>query len=264
MNKGTLIIAGGAIKQSNDIILGEFISIVGYGKICVIATASTDPEDSFDYIKQQLLSLGVELSRIVLLPISGVMEKEGWASHASADHLKYLEGVKGVWFTGGDQLEIVKSFVEEGSSDSPCLEKIREIYKNGGVIGGTSAGAAIMSDPMIARGGDKGALLFPIETDIESYDDTHVEGDEVEPMLIVKGLGFMEDVIVDQHFDKRPRLQRLIKSLQFSNLNLGYGISEDTALIVTQDSRRVIGSSYVTEVRITSSCEVAIRYIMGD
>ncbi len=258
MSKGNLIIAGGAVKKSSDIILGKFIELAGKNpKICVVPTASDDPVDSFNYLKDKFLSLGISTENVVLMPISAKVSN--WSDFAGEFQLKYLNGVNAVWFTGGDQYYVLKAFVNADNSDSPCLEKIREIYENGGVIGGTSAGAAIMSDPMISRGGDRGAMLFPIETDYEKYNDKYDEGDEIEPMLVTKGLGFMKNVIIDQHFDTRPRLHRLMSTMDFTQVSHGFGVSEDTALVVSNDEIYVIGSSYVTEINKTSHDEYVIK-----
>ena len=120
------------------------------------------------------------------------------------------------------------------------------LLSDGGVIGGSSAGAAIMSRIMIARGDDEGALTLPLYTDVRAWQD-HSEGFSPEPLLISRGLGFLPHGIVDQHFNRRARLQRLMAAMEASNEAQGFGISEDTALEVSlpDGTFRVLGSAYV-------------------
>ncbi len=265
MNKGNLVIVGGGINKSWDIILGEFVKLAGPNpSICIVATASQVPMDSYNSIKSQFIALGVAAENICLMPVSFVLKEDTWADFASSEFLKYLDGASGVWFTGGDQMHLLKAFINSNGTPSPCLEKIHEIYASGGVIGGTSAGAAIMSTPMITRGGDKGALLSPICTNCESYDDNYQECDEAEPILITQGLGFIVDAIVDQHFNTRPRLQRLISAMEFTSTAKGYGISEDTALVISSSSINVIGSAYVTVIHIDGKNKYSIEKIYGN
>ena len=99
---------------------------------------------------------------------------------------------------------------------------------------------------MIARGDDEGALTLPLCTDARAWQD-HSEGFSPEPLLISRGLGFLPHGIVDQHFNRRARLQRLMAAMEASNEAQGFGISEDTALEVSlpDGTFRVLGSAYV-------------------
>jgi cyanophycinase len=111
------------------------------------------------------------------------------------------------------------------------------------VVGGSSAGAAIMSEAMISGGDGFRGLLDPPAT---RYADTEAEDEG--RLYLARGLGFFGDGIVDQHFDHRARLGRLVKALGETGVARGFGIDEDTALVISGDARvgKVMGSGGVT------------------
>ena len=153
--------------------------------------------------------------------------------------------MSGVWFSGGDQLHTARLLLQPDGSDTPVLGRMRRLLSDGGVIGGSSAGAAIMSRTMIVRGDDEGTLTLPVCTDAAAYCDNG--GVSPEQLLLSHGLGFLPGGIVDQHFNRRARLQRLLAAMEDAGENEGFGISEDTALEVSLSDRalRVHGSAYV-------------------
>lgn len=133
------------------------------------------------------------------------------------EFVKPLSDATGVWFSGGDQSRLTK--VYRGT----LFEKeLRKLQARGGVIGGTSAGAAVMSDPMIT-GGRERAITGP-------------------------GFGFLPGFIVDQHFLARERQKRLSGVIAANPGLVGLGIDEGTAAIVRDQSLRVVGKSTVTVV----------------
>ena len=226
---GTLLIAGGnigATEQGKKEIFSRFAELCGgkSAKVVLAVCASSDPEDSFSANRELLLEAGV--GQVALLPV--------------------LEGAGGIWFGGGDQLRTARLLLQADGTDTPVLAAMRRLLDSGGVIGGSSAGAAIMSRIMIARGDDEGALTLPLCTDARAWQD-HSEGFSPEPLLISRGLGFLPHGIVDQHFNRRARLQRLMAAMEASNEAQGFGISEDTALEVSlpDGTFRVLGSAYV-------------------
>lgn len=123
--------------------------------------------------------------------------------------LKQLEGATGVFFCGGDQVRVMDVL-----KDQPLLDAMRARYKAGAVFGGTSAGTAIMSKIMITGEGDFSVL----------------DGAKVETR---EGLGLLEGTIVDQHFLKRQRQNRLFGLVLMHPEELGVGVNEDAALLVT-------------------------------
>ncbi|WP_313903528.1 cyanophycinase [Rhizobium laguerreae] len=110
--------------------------------------------------------------------------------------------------------------------DTPIYEHVHEIFANGGVIAGTSAGASVMSDTMLVRGSN--ASSFRI-------------GD----LSMAPGLGLLPNVIIDQHFAERGRIGRLIGAVSQNPRVLGIGIDEDTAIVVRGHRFDVIGTGAV-------------------
>jgi len=136
----------------------------------------------------------------------------------SPNFLKPLDKATAIWFGGGGQSRIADAYV-----GTLAEEKFHQVLNRGGVIGGSSAGAAIMTKTMIARN-------KPI------------------PQISI-GLGFLPGAITDQHFIKRKRQPRLVNAVTAFPQLVGFGIDEKTALVVYDGSKiDVIGDSYVTVI----------------
>lgn len=130
-----------------------------------------------------------------------------------------------IWFAGGEQVQLtwwMNRFPE-------VLAAIRERRREGAMIGGTSAGAAVMSERMI-EGGDRANLTM-----IRSSGTT-----------LVPGLGFWPEAIVDQHFIRRQRFARLISAVIDNPTLIGVGIDEETAVLVSPSDFKVLGNGTVT------------------
>ncbi|MCX8009997.1 MAG: cyanophycinase, partial [Ignavibacteria bacterium] len=144
--------------------------------------------------------------------------------------LAKLNGAKGIYFGGGDQSLLTKALL-----GTKFLDKIKEIYKVGGVISGTSAGAAVMSKIMIT--GDE--LLNKDTTN--PFNSIRKEN-----IKTTEGFGFIESAIIDQHFVKRKRLNRLISVVLENPKLLGIGIDESTAIVVNPNNTfEVLGEASV-------------------
>ncbi len=128
-----------------------------------------------------------------------------------------LEQATGVWFGGGDQ-----NFLADTYLGTLTESRLRGVLNRGGVLGGTSAGAAIMSRVMICEG-------------------------KRDP-VIGRGFGFLPNTIVDQHFNHRDRMTRLTKAVNSHPGNVGIGIDECTALVVTGRKLQVVGDDKVTVI----------------
>jgi cyanophycinase len=242
---GTLVIVGGALDPGNDPIFAAFIAAIP-GKdatIAVIPAASATPATSAQFFADDLIRHKIAANRIVTVRIAtqddpatpGVDEAQ-WRGNASDPaEIAKIEQAGAIWFSGGDQARIVATLVARDGSDTPMLSVIRKRLAAGAVVGGSSAGAAIMSAPMILQGDSLGALL---------------PAPSGEQLKVGSGLGFFAAGLVDQHFNTRARLGRL--SVALSMLppagRLGYGIDEDTALVVdlAHGTARAIGTGYVT------------------
>ncbi|PLU12997.1 cyanophycinase [Sinorhizobium medicae] len=138
-----------------------------------------------------------------------------------AEKVKLLDGVNAVFFSGGDQLRITSQIAEK-----PISERVHEIFASGGVIAGTSAGASVMSEPMLVRGPNAPSFRM---------------GD----LGMAPGLGLLPDVIIDQYFAERGRIGRLIGAVSQNPRVLGISIDEDTAIVVEGQKFRVIASGAV-------------------
>jgi cyanophycinase len=207
--KGHLVIIGGGERTTE--IMRRFVALAGgaeHARIIVIPLASGEPvETGNDYVAE-FHTLGVKQVESYLFTRDAAM-----AESTSAR----FDGVTGVFFSGGDQVRITRVIV-----GTPVQKKLIEIYRAGAVMGGTSAGAAIMSKVMIT--GDE-----LINKDSTNIFHAIMKGN----VQTIEGLGFLDQVIIDQHFVKRKRLNRLI-SVALENPTLpGVGIDESTALIVS-------------------------------
>jgi cyanophycinase len=213
----TLVIIGGKEDRSSDkIILGEIAKRVGGGKLVVSTVAMpTPPNGLFEEYEKAFRSLGVK--HVFNLQIRDREE----ATRESK--VRILDDADAVFFTGGDQVKITSQI-----GDTLIFNRVREIYENGGLIAGTSAGAAVMSETMLVEGGEE---------------ESHVIGGA---MRMAPGLGFIGGVIIDQHFMERGRLGRLMGAVAQNPKNLGIGIDEQTAIVVERDSSfYVLGSGAV-------------------
>ena len=213
----TLIIIGGREDRSNDkIILGEVARRVGSGKLVVTTVAMANgTEQLFEQYERAFRSLGVK--HLYNLEINERQEA------TMPGKVKILDDAAGVFFTGGDQIKITSQI-----GDTPIFERIREIYDDGGVIAGTSAGAAVMSETMLVQGGDE---------------NSHVIGGSVR---MAPGLGLIDGVVIDQHFMERGRFGRLVGAVAQNPKNLGVGIDEQTAIVVERGNGfYVLGSGGV-------------------
>jgi len=219
--KGNLVIIGGGSRP--DYVMEKIIELSGGpdAKIVIIPVASSEPLDRALYQRHSFETLGALNTTFVIFDSTSVDYDE---------NLAVLDGATGIFFSGGDQRRLANWL-----HGTKMLRKIRDIYEKGGVVSGTSAGAAVMSELMIT--GDE-----LINDDPEDAYDTIMKGN----MELKKGFGFINTVIVDQHFIVRRRENRLF-SLMLENPDLlGIGIDESTAIIVRPENTfDVLGESLV-------------------
>lgn len=268
--QGKLIIAGGNIDTSRPQVFGELIRSLKDPKlkVLVVVTASgSEPDDTFDYVRETLEGLGLKPGACVLLPLyeKSIRDKQGRNLHSGdAPGVEaYLDGVGGVWFTGGDQYFIRQCFVREDGSDTRLLTLLKDLYQHDGlVVGGSSAGAAMMSRTMIGEGNNRSVLHRETLYDYTEYDRLCEEEDPYAPLILTTGLGFFTLGVVDQHFDVRPRLLRLVEACMDNPLGqrMGYGVSEDTALCYSNGNITVLGASCVYVV----DCTDAVKHKRGE
>lgn len=224
--RGTLIIVGGGPRP--DDIAKRFAELAGGNgaKILVFPQASGDQEGSGKASVESWTPLGLQARSVVLTRDQAM----------SMDTAALFAGVTGIWFPGGDQSRITKII-----GGTPIADAIRNHYKAGAVVGGTSAGAAIMSTPMIT--GDEKRVGGKRPTTDSTAAFISIDRDNV---VTTDGLGLLPGAIVDQHFIRRKRHNRLISlALEHPNL-VAAGIDEATAIEVQPDGTwRVLGESVV-------------------
>lgn len=253
---GALVIVGGALADDNAEIYNAFIERADAAgrdaPIAVIAGASSAPAESADRFAAALSRHGVDAARIVTVrlaladdPSTADIDESLWATNANAaSEIALIERAGAIWFAGGDQSRLTKLLLDADGADTPLLAAIRARLEQGAVIGGTSAGAAIMSRLMIAGGDSFGAMVAkPIQVVIgESPPETGAG------LYLAPGLGFLAQGVADQHFDQRGRLGRLAIAATHDPAGFGLGVDENTALIVDLRTERatVAGAGSVT------------------
>ncbi|MFY9185436.1 MAG: cyanophycinase [Limnohabitans sp.] len=216
-----LVIVGGAEDRLQDrLILRKFTDYCGgsQARIRVITAASGDPEGVWQSYQNAFRSIGVEdVQRLAI--------DDRDSAHAAPLQTEILQA-DGIFMSGGDQSKLMDTLW-----DTPAYQSLHQSFHlHRCCIGGTSAGAAVMSRHMIAQGP---SVLRPSKEAV----DTDI------------GLGLLSQAVVDQHFSERRRLARLLSTLAMRPDLLGVGIDEDTALVIERgEAMEVIGKGTVTLV----------------
>jgi cyanophycinase len=237
--QGTAIVIGGALRYDNAAVWQRVVDAAGGkgARIAVFGTASGNPEASAKRIVETLNRYGAKAEAIPVSP-----RWPGRDLQATLNDPVLIEKVRtsgGVFFGGGAQALIVDTLQPDGKR-TKMLDVIWEVYRRGGVVAGSSAGAAIMSRMMFRDAPDpllvmKGGRLR--------------EGREV-----AAGLGFVgPDLFVDQHFLKRGRLGRLLPLMQWQGYRRGLGVEENSAAVVRGDEVEVIGAKGVLFVDLSEA-----------
>ncbi len=220
MAEGSVIIIGGAEDKVRDrVILNRFAGLAGGrdATVAVISTASSLGAEAGERYRNVFAELGIERVR----PLHAITRSQ--ANDESAARL--VKDATGIFLTGGNQLRLSSTIGGTRLADS-----ILERFRNGAVIAGTSAGASAMSSHMIAFGASGATPKHRMAQ-------------------IAAGLGVLPGVIVDQHFQQRNRLGRLLSLIAQNPSLLGLGVDEDTAGVVGPDHvMEVIGRGSITVV----------------
>ena len=242
---GTLVIVGGGLEPDNQEVFEAFLNArpATARSIAIIPAASGAPSRSAADFRDALIRHGADPAdiRIVELavkddPATTNIDESGWSANAGDPaQIAIIARAGAIWFTGGDQSRLTHLLIGPDGRDTPMLATIRARLQAGAVVGGTSAGAAIMSDPMITQGDTLAALLPDAPGEAVRFD---------------RGLGFLGNILVDQHFGERARLGRLAALLidEDQPHRMGIGIDENTAISVRAGGGDavVLGSGYVT------------------
>jgi cyanophycinase len=217
--RGWIIPIGGAENKENDPrILERFVRVSGgeTANIVVIPTASRMHETGPRYEK---LFTDLGAARVT------VMDFDTRRDCQEPGRLHRIGEASGIFFTGGNQLRVTTLL-----GGTPVAKLIRVRNANGVTVGGTSAGASILSEHMIAYG-DEGSSAI------------------AGSVRLAPGLGLTNRFIIDQHFRQRDRLGRLLTALAYNPYSVGIGLDEDTAAFIGPDETlEVEGSGGVTIV----------------
>lgn len=255
--KGSLVIVGGGLEDDDSEVFKSFISMAcryrgkkpDAIKVCILPAGSASPAASAGAFRKALSAYGVPAGHIEILPIAMVddpstydVDESKWSVNAyRADVIRAVEMCDAVWFVGGDQMRYDKTLFEKEGSMTPVLRAIRYALKSGAVLGGTSAGAAIMSNPMISGGDSFSALQRGAGS-----------GEADKGVSLMRGAGFFTYGTVDQHFSQRGRLGRLIVAASAAGGKLAFGVDEDTAMVVdfAEEKITAAGRGTVTVVNL--------------
>ncbi len=204
---GTLLIAGGGNLPER--VQRQFVELAGGSEAKIVMIPGVHVDDTYVH------SYFEEWNNFGPASVH-ILNAETRAEADSDEFVKPLEDATGVWFGGGQQTWLTSCYL-----GTKTEAMVRKVLERQGVVGGTSAGAAVMSEIMIT-GGRK------------------------QP-TIGTGFGFLPGVIIDQHFLKRNRFSRLRQVVESNPKLVGIGIDENTALLVSLSSRRVrvLGESYI-------------------
>ena len=215
----TLFAIGGAeAKVRRRTVLGAFVAAAGGdARIAVVSSASSLGVEVVEVYRTVFTALGAR-EVISLRP-------ESRAQARDPDLVESLRTVSAIFMTGGNQLKLSSLITGTAFGDA-----IQEAYQRGVVVGGTSAGASILAEHMIAFGAGGSTPKQRMSQ-------------------LSAGLGLLRGVVIDQHFEQRNRYGRLLSLVAQSPSLLGLGIDEDTAAVIHDGDRlEVIGRGAVTVV----------------
>ena len=227
---GRLIIVGGhEDKEDDSLILREVTSCANGGAVVVCTVASNERDAVWEDYRKVFGRLGCRDVRHLDIGERSEIVKD--------PPLELLDDASVVFFTGGEQMNITTRF-----AGTRLCAAVEELYRRGGTVAGTSAGASVMADTMLVAG--RGS-------------ETHRIRDS---LSMAPGLGLLKDVLIDQHFAERGRIGRLLGAVAQNPRLLGIGIDENTAVVVEREERFSVigeGAVYVADSRAVSYTNVA-------
>ena len=243
---GTCVIIGGALRSDNAAIFHRLLETAGGRKQCrfvVFSSASTNVRGARRFA-ETLTSYGVAAERITILDIR---PENALQTAYDPANVAAIRRSTAAYFVGGDQDRIPQALRKPDGADTPVLVAIEDLFARGGVIAGSSAGAAVQSRTMIAAAGLRDAGL---DEGLDALDFGLTKDPQHRGLLVTTGLGFFRGGIVDQHFNQtRGRLGRLARVTAEQKVRFGFGIDENTAMIVGPGGAiEVVGTGCVTVV----------------
>ncbi|WP_373987261.1 cyanophycinase [Duganella sp. BuS-21] len=228
---GTVMPMGGSVRDDNERVRQRLVQLAGgaEARFVVIPTSSSRPEATGMDAVEQLRRRGAKAELLKIAPRWDGETLES-ARRAAADpaNVARIRAATAVFFTGGAQERTV-DVLNPGGVASPVLQAVRELQARGGVIAGSSAGAAIMSSTMFRD------ALNPLQV----MKGVMRDGKEID-----RGLGFAGDqLFIDQHFLKRGRVGRMLALMLAQGYKVGLGVDENTAAIIHGSEIEIVGGS---------------------
>ncbi len=237
---GHLIAIGGAINDDNAPVYERFVALASAttpGRPPHILIAAAASADQAAGATSKTKSLRTYSPTAVI----DVITRETPTEQTVA----LIDQATAIFFTGGDQKRITDRYRPAGKS-TPELEAMRRLLARGGVIAGTSAGDAMMSDPMFLTGRSAEALGI-VSTRSNPNQDADPEAPKnAKPVIgpqIGRGMGLIPWVITDSHFFERNRFGRLVAALETSGHRLGLGVGENAAVEIDLATGELVGLS---------------------
>ena len=230
-----LVLVGGGTRPARA--MARFVEWAGgpQSRILIVPWASAEPKESCEAIIEELRGGGPSICAA-----SVSLDQQGKAAplpeEVRATFVQALARATGVFFTGGDQNRVMDVL------DAPLRAELKARYTAGVVFGGTSAGTALISDPMITGEGDL----------------TVIDGDKVG---VRPGLGLLPGVILDQHFIERQLQNRLFGLVLKQPGARGIGIDENAALLVTNGRLAEVVGGPVVLVDAAGPDQLAVRIL---
>ncbi|HLP83584.1 MAG TPA: cyanophycinase [Phycisphaerales bacterium] len=246
--RGTLLAIGGGLEDDNGPVYERFATLAregarkGEARIVIVTTASGDEADAERGKRESFAVWCPEL------PVD-VIGRET----ASAEAVAKIDAASALFFTGGDQKRITAKY-RPGGSDSVEWMAMQRLLQRGGVIAGTSAGAAMMGDVMFFSGRSAAALGIVKEGErgVAFDPDNPVEDEDAVVIgpRIGEGMKLVPWALVDSHFFERDRIGRLTAALEASSARLGIGVGEDACVEINLATGEVTGTSVAASLLV--------------
>ncbi|MFN5701905.1 MAG: cyanophycinase [Betaproteobacteria bacterium] len=222
---GPVVALGGSVRFDNPVVWRRLVELAGGpgSRFAVMSMAAGRPERAATLAQQALQRAGARTEWVAVAP--ALKDQDLAAAVRDPQWLQMVAASQAVFFTGGAQARIVDT-LQPGGQDSPLLQAVRALQARGGLVAGTSAGAAIMSQTMFRDA--------PFVTSV-------LKGVLRKGVEYAPGLGFApQGLLIDQHFLKRGRIGRIIPLMLGSGDRLGLGVDEDSAALIHDQEVEVL------------------------
>jgi cyanophycinase len=244
--RGSLLIIGGGLRPENEAVFQKLIGGArgaAAARFVLFPCASKTDRPAREF-RDVLAEQGVPREHVTIVDL---MPENAERQAADPQIVEQIRHATAAFFVGGDQARIIQSLRKADGTPTPALAALNQMWQAGGVIAGSSAGAAVQSIRMLRVSGlpDKS-----LDVGMDALDFGISSNPSRRGLLVSEGLGFFASGIVDQHFSQfRGRLGRLSRALTHERIRFGFGIDENTAMSVSPDGQiEVIGTGGVTIV----------------